>query len=138
MKQQNSLNQPKIKKIQCQPSKPALLSGLVTGLVIMTVTPIKPQRDNSVYLLSSPSVFSLMSELNPRSIGRRTDHSSKTKILPTVKAVDSVGMTVDMDRSLEFYSRTVLQKGIRCRGLGANYTLARGFGLRMRVVRCSW
>jgi len=64
-----------------------------------------------------------MSELNPDLSGAgQPDHSSKTKqLLPTVKAVDSVGMTVaDMDRSLEFYSQPSF-KGIRCRGLGANH-----------------
>jgi len=105
MNQQNSLNQPK-KSVQCQPNNPMLYLAvwlLISNHDCDTYQNLK--RTTLSIAASSPSVFSLMSELNPRSIGRRTARFpvKLKQLLPTVKAVDSVGMTVaDMDRSLEF------------------------------------
>lgn len=108
----------------------------------MTVTPIKTLKRATLSICCFVAIGLFTYERAESQIYRAQDSQTVPvtlkQLLPTVKAVDSVGMTVaDMDRSLEFYSQVLSFKKVSdVEVWGANYEHLHGvFGLRMRVVR---
>ncbi len=111
----------------------------------MTVELTKILKQATLSLFCFVAISSLTHNRADSQVFRREDHRSiptpLTQALPaqeTVKAVESVGMTVaDMDRSIEFYSQVLSFKKVSdVEVWGADYEHLQGlFGLRIRVVR---